>query len=152
MIDDIIDAVMKCLRRIFPECAVYAGQIKQGRTGPCFFVEMDQIREKPMTGARYFRENKIAVAYLLPEEGSEALGPGPGTVAEGMLDGLELIQLADSSLLRGTQRFCRVEGGFVKLEVYYNQYIMKSKEKEAGMESLIFEPSVKKEGELNEFR
>ena len=136
-INSIVDAIGAALNAGFgSECTVYAEEIKQGLSEPCFFISCINPTDRQFRGnsnrhyfsARYFRENRFCVQYLPSDEndGREE----SYDKAERLFSVLEEIT-ADGDILRGTNMSFEYVDGVLSFFVSYNFFVYKTKEPSA---------------------
>lgn len=133
-VNSIIDAVGAALNEKFgDDYTVYAEEIKQGLTEPCFFISCINPSDRQMLGnsnchflaSRYYRENRFCIQYFPLDENNgrqESYG-----IAERLFGCLEEIAV-EGDLLRGTNMNFEYVDGILSFFVSYNFFVYKARD------------------------
>lgn len=148
-INAVIDGIGVALNREFGDkYAVYAEEIKQGLSEPCFFISCISPSDRQMMGnanshflaARYFRENRFCIQFF-PEDKNNGRRESYD-IAERLFTSLEIIK-ADEDLIRGTNMNFEYVDDVLSFFVSYNFFVYRTR-KPVVMEDLS--KSVKTKG------
>lgn len=134
MYNEMMNAVKKKLGELFPESEIGSKPLGEGMDKPYFEAGLLETSEKPVNGQRYFRSISMYVNYYQPDE--EQPSADYYLVLETLMDELEYISLEDGSLIRGSSRKGKNEGGILNFLVDYHVYIVKTREPEESMEEI----------------
>lgn len=130
----IIEAIAAALNGEFgEEYAVYAEEVKQGLSEPCFFISCINPSDRQLLGnanrhvlaARYYRENRFCIQYFPRDENNgrrESYG-----AAERLFECLEEIA-ADDDIVRGTDMNFEYTDGILSFFVNYNFFVYRTRE------------------------
>lgn len=141
MITEIIEAISVALNSEFgDDYEIHMEEIRQGLTGPCFFITCLNPSLKPLAGNRYQCTNQFCINYF-PE--SEEKQQECNAVGEGMVWCLEYITKdGDSKPIRGTKMNYEVIDGVLNFFVNYDCIVTKT-ESQTAMEILETNTAVK---------
>lgn len=133
-VNSIINAVSVALNNEFGDnYTVYAEEIKQGLTEPCFFIFCINLGGRQMLSnsnshflaSRYYRENRFCIQYFpLDENNGRTESNG---VEERLFSCLEEIT-AEGDLLRGTDMSFEYTDRILSFFVNYNFFVYKTRE------------------------
>lgn len=130
----IIEAIAAALNGEFgEEYAVYAEEVKQGLSEPCFFISCINPSDRQLMGnanrhflaARYYRENRFCIQYFPLEENNGR--QESYDKAERLFGCLEEIT-ADGDIIRGTDMNFEYTDGILSFFVSYNFFVYKTRE------------------------
>ncbi len=130
----IIEAIAAALNGEFgEEYAVYAEEVKQGLSEPCFFISCINPSDRQLMGnanrhflaARYYRENRFCIQYFPLEENNGRRESYDK--AERLFGCLEEIN-ADGDIIRGTDMNFEYTDGILSFFVSYNFFVYKTRE------------------------
>ena len=130
----IIEAIAAALNGEFgEEYAVYAEEVKQGLSEPCFFISCINPSDRQLMGnanrhflaARYYRENRFCIQYFPLEENNGR--QESYDKAERLFGCLEEIN-ADGDIIRGTDMNFEYTDGILSFFVSYNFFVYKTRE------------------------
>lgn len=133
-INSIIEAIGTALNKEFGEkYTVYAEEVKQGLSEPCFFISCINPSDRQLLGnanrhvlaARYYRENRFCIQYFPRDENNgrrESYG-----AAERLFECLEEIT-ADDDIVRGTDMNFEYSDGILSFFVNYNFFVYRTRE------------------------
>lgn len=135
MLNEMLDGVSQRLNELFgTECQILTERVGQDARTPYFLVKLSEALEKPGVGLRAFWETRINIQYI-PKE-TDKVSREVNQTAELLLAGMETITLKDGSLLRGSQKGCRIGDGGLDFSVNYNVFVNKEQQKEVPMETI----------------
>lgn len=130
----IIEAIAAALNGEFgEEYAVYAEEVKQGLSEPCFFVSCINPSDRQLMGnanrhflaARYYRENRFCIQYFSLDENNGRRESYDK--AERLFGCLEEIS-ADGDIIRGTDMNFEYTDGILSFFVSYNFFVYRTRE------------------------
>lgn len=130
----IIEAIATALNGEFgEEYTVYAEDVKQGLSEPCFFISCINPSDRQLMGnanrhflaARYYRENRFCIQYFPLEENNGR--QESYDKAERLFGCLEEIN-ADGDIIRGTDMNFEYTDGILSFFVSYNFFVYKTRE------------------------
>lgn len=130
----IIEAIAAALNGEFgEEYAVYAEEVKQGLSEPCFFISCINPSDRQLMGnanrhflaARYYRENRFCIQYFSLDENNGRRESYDK--AERLFGCLEEIS-ADGDIIRGTDMNFEYTDGILSFFVSYNFFVYKTRE------------------------
>lgn len=130
----IIEAIATALNGEFgEEYTVYAEDVKQGLSEPCFFISCINPSDRQLMGnanrhflaARYYRENRFCIQYFPLEENNGR--QESYDKAERLFGCLEEIT-ADGDIIRGTDMNFEYTDGILSFFVSYNFFVYKTRE------------------------
>ena len=130
----IIEAIATALNGEFgEEYTVYAEEVKQGLSEPCFFVSCINPSDRQLMGnanrhflaARYYRENRFCIQYFSLDENNGRRESYDK--AERLFGCLEEIN-ADGDIIRGTDMNFEYTDGILSFFVSYNFFVYKTRE------------------------
>ena len=130
----IIEAIAAALNGEFgEEYTVYAEEVKQGLSEPCFFISCINPSDRQLMGnanrhflaARYYRENRFCIQYFPLEENNGRRESYDK--AERLFGCLEEIN-ADGDIIRGTDMNFEYTDGILSFFVSYNFFVYKTRE------------------------
>lgn len=130
----IIEAIAAALGGEFGEdCTVYAEEVKQGLSEPCFFISCINPSDRQLLGnanrhflaARYYRENRFCIQYFPLDENDGR--QESYDKAERLFGCLEEIS-ADGDIIRGTDMNFEYTDGILSFFVSYNFFVYKTRE------------------------
>lgn len=141
MINKIIDGISIALNAEFGDnYKIYTESIEQGLKEPCFSILCVNPTNNLFRGNKYFRKNLFDVLYFpksKDEKFSECM-----EVLEKMMDCLEIIDLGEDGLQRGTDMHGETIDGVLHFFVNYDMFVYKVESKEP-MEDLDLSTDVK---------
>ena len=130
----IIEAIAAALNGEFgEEYTVYAEEVKQGLSEPCFFISCINPSDRQLLGnanrhflaARYYRENRFCIQYFPLEENNGRRESYDK--AERLFGCLEEIN-ADGDIIRGTDMNFEYTDGILSFFVSYNFFVYRTRE------------------------
>lgn len=130
----IIEAIATALNGEFgEEYTVYAEDVKQGLSEPCFFISCINPSDRQLMGnanrhflaARYYRENRFCIQYFPLEENNGR--QESYDKAERLFGCLEEIS-ADGDIIRGTDMNFEYTDGILSFFVSYNFFVYRTRE------------------------
>ncbi|MCI8604431.1 MAG: hypothetical protein HFE79_09865 [Ruminiclostridium sp.] len=130
----IIEAIAAALNGEFgEEYAVYAEEVKQGLSEPCFFISCINPSDRQLMGnanrhflaARYYRENRFCIQYFSLDENNGRRESYDK--AERLFGCLEEIS-ADGDIIRGTDMNFEYTDGILSFFVSYNFFVYRTRE------------------------
>ncbi len=130
----ITEAIAAALSGEFGEdCTVYAEEVKQGLSEPCFFISCINPSDRQLLGnanrhflaARYYRENRFCIQYFPLDENNGR--QESYDKAERLFGCLEEIS-ADGDIIRGTDMNFEYTDGVLSFFVSYNFFVYKTRE------------------------
>lgn len=130
----IIEAIAAALNGEFgEEYAVYAEEVKQGLSEPCFFISCINPSDRQLMGnanrhflaARYYRENRFCIQYFSLDENNGRRESYDK--AERLFGCLEEIT-ADGDIIRGTDMNFEYTDGILSFFVSYNFFVYRTRE------------------------
>ena len=133
-VNNIISGIAGKLYDTFgPECEIYAEQVEQGLTEPCFTISSIKTGATRFFGERFFREHTFNVNYFpasVEEPPAEIRD-----VEEQLLIALEEITV-DGDTVRGTGINGTVSDNVLVMTVRYNMFVYSDKEQADEMKTL----------------
>lgn len=134
MTNDIIKGIASALKGTFGSgCDVYAEDIPQNFTEPCFSILHVMSDRSAKLPNRYLSRNKFDVHYF-PKSEHQAKGE-MRSVGESLFLTLEYINVLDN-LCRGTKMSYEIIDGVLHFFVNYDMYVAKETEREPDMTTL----------------
>ena len=130
----IIEAIAAALNGQFgEEYTVYAEDVKQGLSEPCFFISCINPSDRQLMGnanrhflaSRYYRENRFCIQYFPLEENNGR--QESYDKAERLFGCLEEIN-ADGDIIRGTDMNFEYTDGILSFFVSYNFFVYRTRE------------------------
>ena len=130
----IIEAIAAALNGEFgEEYAVYAEEVKQGLSEPCFYISCINPSDRQLMGnanrhflaARYYRENRFCIQYFSLDENNGRRESYDK--AERLFGCLEEIS-ADGDIIRGTDMNFEYTDGILSFFVSYNFFVYRTRE------------------------
>ena len=130
----IIEAIATALNGEFgEEYTVYAEDVKQGLSEPCFFISCINPSDRQIMGnanrhflaSRYYRENRFCIQYFPLEENNGR--QESYDKAERLFGCLEEIN-ADGDIIRGTDMNFEYTDGILSFFVSYNFFVYRTRE------------------------
>ena len=130
----IIEAIAAALNGEFgEEYTVYAEDVKQGLSEPCFFISCINPSDRQIMGnanrhflaSRYYRENRFCIQYFPLEENNGR--QESYDKAERLFGCLEEIN-ADGDIIRGTDMNFEYTDGILSFFVSYNFFVYRTRE------------------------
>ena len=130
----IIEAIAAALNGEFgEEYTVYAEDVKQGLSEPCFFISCINPSDRQLMGnanrhflaSRYYRENRFCIQYFPLEENNGR--QESYDKAERLFGCLEEIN-ADGDIIRGTDINFEYTDGILSFFVSYNFFVYRTRE------------------------
>lgn len=130
----IIEAIATALNGEFgEEYTVYAEDVKQGLSEPCFFISCINPSDRQLMGnanrhflaSRYYRENRFCIQYFPLEENNGR--QESYDKAERLFGCLEEIN-ADGDIIRGTDMNFEYTDGILSFFVSYNFFVYRTRE------------------------
>ena len=130
----IIEAIAAALNGEFgEEYTVYAEDVKQGLSEPCFFISCINPSDRQLMGnanrhflaSRYYRENRFCIQYFPLEENNGR--QESYDKAERLFGCLEEIN-ADGDIIRGTDMNFEYTDGILSFFVSYNFFFFFTRE------------------------
>jgi hypothetical protein len=124
MVDKIMAAISKTLDTEFgSEYEVYFSEdVRQGMEEPCFFIALLNSARVQRVGLRYRQDNPFAIHYFPSKKQNNF---EMVKIAQRLLDVLEVIQLHDGDLIRGTGTNFSINDGVLQFFIDYNVYLKK---------------------------
>lgn len=140
MVNDIITAIGRALDAAFGEgYTIYSEDVPQGLKEPCFCIQALGASQRQYAGPRYRREHPFDILYF-PSEDSRA---EVSAVQERLMEAMEVIELPDGGLLRGTGMRSEIVDSVGHFLVDYNMVMKKPTPMLPRMEELEFYPKTK---------
>ena len=140
MINSIIEAISIALNAEFgDECRIYADNIEQGLTEPCFFVSCINPTNRLFLGKRYFRSNEFCIQYFPKDRSREK--EECNETAERLFLCLEWLTV-DGELTMGTKMRSETVDGVLNFFVNYDMFVYRKGDAETAMEELTEETAV----------
>lgn len=136
MLNEIIKGISMALNAAFGDgYKVYQNDVKQGLEEPCFLVAVLKPELSPLIGRRFLMREPLDIHYFpaAPRNHAEMI-----TVAETMLETLEVINLPNGEPIRGTSMNYEIVDDVLHFFVNYNHTLIRPKE-EITMETLDIE-------------
>lgn len=136
MLNEIIKGISMALNAAFGDgYKVYQNDVKQGLKEPCFLVAVLKPELSPLIGRRFLMREPLDIHYFPadPRNHAEMI-----TVAETMLETLEVINLPNGEPIRGTSMNYEIVDDVLHFFVNYNHTLIRPKE-EITMETLDIE-------------
>ncbi|MCI8336494.1 MAG: hypothetical protein HFI72_04980 [Peptococcaceae bacterium] len=100
MVNEIIKSIRMKLSAAFGDgYEIYEHDFKQGLTGPCFFISIYKSELSSLLGQRAMRKASVVIHYVPLDTNTNG---DILTVAEELLEMLQLITLQNGDMLRGT--------------------------------------------------
>ena len=130
----ILEAIAAALNGEFgEEYTVYAEDVKQGLSEPCFFISCINPSDRQLMGnanrhflaSRYYRENRFCIQYFPLEENNGR--QESYDKAERLFGCLEEIN-ADGDIIRGTDMNFEYTDGILSFFVSYNFFVYRTRE------------------------
>ncbi|WP_077611993.1 phage tail terminator family protein [Clostridium sp. Marseille-P2415] len=134
MYNEIMVAVVGTLKELFPEAEIGTNTWGDGIEKPYFEVGLLETSEKSVNGRRYFRSINMYVKYY--PQNSQLRSSDLNLVLDILMDKLEYLSLENGSLIRGSSRSGKNEGGILNFLVDYHVYFIKTNEPEESMEEI----------------
>lgn len=132
-INSIIETVSAVLNEEFGDkYTIYAEEIEQGLTEPCFFISCISSSQTLSTGNRYLCENMFCIQYF-PSDAQRGREEN-NKAANKLFSCLEILEV-DGNLMRGTKMNCEISDGVLSFFVNYDFFVCKER-KSYTMESL----------------
>ena len=135
MYQAVVDGVVKKLNKQFPKIKTVVAPCEQELETPYFEVGISEAMEKPVNGPRYLRSIHVFVDYHL-KSGQSSLRYYQ--ILSDLMNQMELLTLADGTLLKGSSREMSLEKKCFKFLVVYQKYFIKDQKKEDLMEEIKF--------------
>lgn len=136
MLNEIIKGISMALNNAFGDgYKVYQNDVKQGLKEPCFLISVLKPELSPLIGRRFLMREPLDIHYFPanPRNHAEMI-----TVAETMMEVLEVVTLPDGAPIRGTSMNYEIVDDVLHLFVNYNHIVIRSTE-EITMETLEIE-------------
>lgn len=136
MLNEIIKGISMALNTAFGDgYKVYQNDVKQGLKEPCFLVAVLKPELSPLIGRRFLMREPLDIHYFPadPRNHAEMI-----TVAETLLETLEVINLPNGEPIRGTSMNYEIVDDVLHFFVNYNHTLIRPKE-EITMETLDIE-------------
>lgn len=143
MLEIIIKAIGAALHEAFPNVTIYAEDVPQGLTEPCFFISLLNTAQKPRLGYRFLQNYFFNIQYF-PESENRA-NAEMYSVALALYECLEYISYGEWRFKGIDMRHEQQEG---ILHFFITFYAAGEREKErlATMEHLTIQERVKQYG------
>lgn len=123
MVSELMKGISSKLNATFGDgYEIYLKDVAQGLTEPCFFIAVLQPERHPMLGNRSHQTNPFDIHYF-PED--ETDNCEMISVAEQMMDALEMITLLNGDLIRGTNRRYEIVDGVLHFFINFNMHLIK---------------------------
>lgn len=123
MVNSLIIAISIKLNATFGDgFRVYKDDVEQGLQEPCFFISTLKPSLKPLLGGRAFQTNPFDIHYFPQNAGDNG---ELFSIAEQLLDVLEMITLQDGDRIRGTDRSYEIMDGVLHFFVQFNMHRIK---------------------------
>ena len=148
MTTDIIKGVAARIYEILGRNAgkIYTGEVPQGYSPPCFFIEVLNTATEHVLGDRYLETANLMVSYFAPERPDGTVGHMKlQETGERLRCALEYIHAA-GNLTRGTDISSAEGDGAIHVAVTYAVHTLVPREEIPLMETLTQTPSVKEGG------
>lgn len=129
---ELVNAIGIALDKEFG-CRIYADNVEQGLTEPCFFVSCENQSSKQILGRRYFRENRFCIRYFPGDRSREK--EECNEIAQRLFLCLELLDAEDGPQ-RGTKMKCETVDGVLNFFVNYDMFVYLQGEEIPKMETL----------------
>lgn len=140
MINKLIDGISIRLNQMFgDDYNIYTETVEQGFKEPCFFIKSLDPSKTPHPSKQSFREYLFDVMYF---PGSEDINSEINSVTEYLFEGLEVIELLNGDLKRGTGMHAEKVDDKLHFFVNYNVLTRKLEQYE-NMEALEIYQRVK---------
>ena len=131
---ELINAIGAALNAEFGDgYRIYADNVEQGLTEPCFFVSCVNQTSRQFLGRRYFRENRFCIRYLPKDKSREK--EECGETAERLFLCLELLTV-NGDPVRGTKMKSETVDGGLNFFVNYDMFVYLQGEDTPLMEEL----------------
>lgn len=141
MLNEIIDGISRKLNTTFGDgYEIYAKDVKQGLTEPCFFISILKPELSPLLGKRGIKRNPFDILYFPKQAGNNS---ELYNTAEKLMFTMEYITMADGLPLRGTGMSYEIIDEVLHFFVNFNLTVIQSVE-ENPMETLTAEVATKK--------
>ncbi len=141
MINGIIDGIAAAIHEEFGDhYEIYAENVEQGLTEPCFLITCVGPKSGRFLGERYLREHLFLIQYF-PESAEEPRRECMET-QERLYEALEFIT-ADGRLRNGTGMEGEIEDGVLRFQVRYDFFTVKKEETGDLMETFTHETEVR---------
>ena len=139
MVNELIRAIAKAIRKEFQQEPIYSEQVEQGLQEPCFFILCLSQKEQAKLDVRFLAQHAFVISYV-PKGGNADCWE----VQAKLQRLLEFITLDDDSVVRGTNRKGEIKEGILHFFVDYDFYMKKEKEPEIYMELLQIDEKTRK--------
>ena len=143
MVNSIIEAISIALNREFGDgYRIYADDVEQGLTEPCFFVACVNCADRLYFGKRYFRENRFCIRYYPADRsrGKEECS----RVAGRLFNCLEWLTV-EGDLTMGTKLKSETADGVLSFFVNYDMFVYRMEEEQPTMGTLTENAAVKRQ-------
>lgn len=133
MVNDIIDGISKALNAEFGDAyKIYADNVKQDFTEPCFFITCVQQTQSLRLGTydgdrRYYQTNQMCIYYYPVDRQQPRREINP--VADRMEDCLEFITVT-GDLVMGTNMQYQISDDVLVFLVNYNLFLSRTTERD----------------------
>lgn len=125
-INYIIETVSAVLNKEFGDkYTIYAEEIEQGLTEPCFFISCVSSSQTLSTGNRYLCENMLCIQFFPSDTQRER--EESNSAASKLFSCLEILDV-DGNLMRGTKMNCEISDGVLSFFVNYDFFVCKEKQ------------------------
>ena len=141
MVNSIIEAISIALNSEFGDrYRIYADDVEQGLTEPCFFVACVKCADRLYFGKRYFKENQFCVRYYPADRsrGKEECSH----IAGRLFNCLEWLTV-DGDLTMGTKLKSEISDGVLSFFVNYDFFVYRRDEGQPVMGELTERAAVK---------
>lgn len=140
MVNKIVAGIANKLYSVYPSSEIYQNDISQGLTPPAFFINVVSSSVRPLSNSRHYMECILDVMYFPEEEGDNA---AMHQIGGDLLDHMEMIELADGTMLRGTGKSFSITDSVLHFLVSYNQTLTKERGSDPKMATQTTNISVK---------
>ncbi len=130
MVNALINAIAKAIKKEFSQCNLYTEQLEQGFESPCFFILCISHKEHDRLAVRFLAEHTFCISYF-PQKGKQECWE----VQSKLNRLLEQIKL-DNGFVRGTNRKGEIHDNVLHFFVDYDFYMRKEKQPDEWMEVL----------------
>lgn len=128
-VNDVRNGVIAALDALFPTVKIHGEKIKQGITGPRFFVKLLTTGQFRGINRRYRRGHSFNIRYF--GQSNEEFH----TTAETLYNGIEYINVPGGSV-RGTNMQHEIVDDVLHFFVDYDFYVIREKTRETKMKTL----------------
>ncbi len=135
MVKEVLDGISIKLNAIFGDgVQIYADEeVVQDMQRPCFFIAVLNVADILKMGGRHLRQHAFDIHYFPQRENDIA---ELHDTAEIMLSEMDVIELADTSKVRGTKISYEQADGVLHILISYDMFLAECKEHDP-METLL---------------